>query len=290
MKTSTFVIASSLGGAAQQTLPRVDRAAVVRGVTSRGVFLTIDRRVIFVSIERWRGPLTINVDRPIDCAPGDSVRLSPTRLIFPAFEVELAGAAVWQPTAPSPPIRSSVEQCETLRQLTASVLARRAPDGFGVLLPHLLDLPEKQAFSAGEAALLARLKQLRESLGNANFEQAATLIDGLLGLGRGLTPSGDDVTIGLLLMLNRWRRDRDWRELNQRVIDLADRRTTTLSANLIACAANGDADERLITVIDGVVRGTPSPEDCAACVLDWGNSSGLDALIGMALTLTGVCT
>jgi hypothetical protein len=74
--------------------------------------------------------------------------------------------------------------------------------------------------------------------------------------------------------------------LNQRVIDLAYQRTTTLSANLIACAAHGEADERLINAVDGIVTGTPSHAACVECVLGWGHSSGLDALIGMALTTT----
>ena len=63
-------------------------------------------------------------------------------------------------------------------------------------------------------------------------------------------------------------------------------RTTTISANLIECAAKGEADERLINIVDGIMTGQPSLEDCVDCVLAWGNSSGTDALIGMALTLS----
>jgi hypothetical protein len=259
-----------------------DQSARVMGVTSRGLFLAIEQRVLFVSFERWRGPLTINVEGPLDCVIGDRVRLSPTRLIFPATEVDLSAVEVWHPGVPSC-ARPLTEQREALGQLASSVLARRAPEGFGGLLLHLVDLPEKPALSAIEAALLTWLNQLRDSIQYADFDQATTLIEGLLGLGRGLTPSGDDVTIGLLLSLNRWPADRDWRELNQRVIDLAYQRTTTISANLIECAAAGEADERLINIVDGLVTGTPSRDECVECVLDWGNSSGIDALIGMAL-------
>ncbi len=295
--------AHSIGLAAAQVTSRGGEAKVI-GITSRGLFLSIDQRVLFVSVERWRGPLTINVDRTFDCALGDSVRLSPTRLIFPAIEIDLSAAEVWQPTAPAI-ARSIADQREALRQLASSVLARKAPEGFGLLLPHLLDLPEKQALSASEAALLARLTQLRESIQQQYFDQATIVIESLLGLGRGLTPSGDDVTIGLLLMLNPGRpstarrahperngvESKDARRsaqdalmaFNQRVVESAYQRTTTISANLIECAANGEADERLINVIDGLVTGTPSRDDCVEGVIGWGNSSGLDALIGMAL-------
>ena len=237
--------AHSIGLAAAQVTSRGGEAKVI-GITSRGLFLSIDQRVLFVSVERWRGPLTINVDRTFDCALGDSVRLSPTRLIFPAIEIDLSAAEVWQPTAPAI-ARSIADQREALRQLASSVLARKAPEGFGLLLPHLLDLPEKQALSASEAALLARLTQLRESKDARRSAQDALMA------------------------------------FNQRVVESAYQRTTTISANLIECAANGEADERLINVIDGLVTGTPSRDDCVEGVIGWGNSSGLDALIGMAL-------
>jgi hypothetical protein len=70
------------------------------------------------------------------------------------------------------------------------------------------------------------------------------------------------------------------------VIDVAYQRTTTLSANLIECAAQGEADERLISVVDGIMTGEPSVADCAKYILDWGSSSGIDALVGMAIVLT----
>lgn len=283
-------------------------AAVGRiiGVTSRGVFVQIASRVIFPTTERYRGPLTINLDRSLVVTNGERVRLSPTRLIFQAIEVDLSAAEVWQPAAPAI-IRPIAAQCETLKQLVQAVRARKPLEGFGGLLPHLLDLPEKPVLSAADAALLARLNQLRSILQDAtpasSFPQAAggnpanqlsTLLVPLLGLGRGLTPSGDDVIIGLWLMLKRAssprmnsRPDREnmLKQVAARLVTEAYRRTTTLSANLIECAADGEADERLITVVDGIMTGRPSLDDCASCVVEWGNSSGTDALIGMALAI-----
>ena len=279
--------AKSIGHMAAKVTSLGGEAKVI-GVTSRGLFLSLDRRVLFVSFERWRGPLTINIERAIDCTLGESVRLSATRLIFSTIEVDLSAAKVWQPSLPSS-ARPMAEQRDTLRQLASSVLARKTPEGFGALLPHLLDLPEKQTLSASDAALLARMTQLRELIQQGDFDQATTMIEGLLGRGRGLTPSGDDVTIGLLLMLNRHpeRNEVESKDalvaFNHRVIQSAYQRTTALSANLIECAANDEADERLINVVDGLVTGTPPIEDCVNYVLEWGSSSGIDALVGMAL-------
>jgi hypothetical protein len=60
-------------------------------------------------------------------------------------------------------------------------------------------------------------------------------------------------------------------------------KTTTVSANLIDCAARGQADERLIRALDGIETGELSALECAHALGSWGNTSGLDALIGMGL-------
>ena len=50
----------------------------------------------------------------------------------------------------------------------------------------------------------------------------------------------------------------------------ASQKTTLLSANLIACASQGQADERLISALDGMLTGNPAPEQCAAVYPSWG--------------------
>jgi hypothetical protein len=119
--------------------------------------------------------------------------------------------------------------------------------------------------------------------------RAAEVAAGLLGMGPGLTPSGDDVVMGLLLALNRcaaggWDRG-DLDQLNRALIDAATQRTTLLSANAITCAAAGEADERLLAPLDAAWGGrAPSPEAVVG-LLGWGASSGRDALVGMAVAL-----
>ncbi len=114
-------------------------------------------------------------------------------------------------------------------------------------------------------------------------------LEALLGLGSGLTPSGDDIVLGLLLALNRWgdvlAPGLERPAFNRAVLALAYARTTTLSANLIECASRGQADERLVTALDGLVTGVPGAESAAALLAGWGSSSGLDALCGMACIL-----
>ncbi len=110
-----------------------------------------------------------------------------------------------------------------------------------------------------------------------------------LGLGAGLTPSGDDMILGLLLAYRRWgtvlKTAFDLAKLNDRLNQAASQKTTLLSANLITCASQGQADERLIHALDGIMVGSPAPDQCAQDLANWGNSSGCDALVGMALAI-----
>jgi hypothetical protein len=109
----------------------------------------------------------------------------------------------------------------------------------------------------------------------------------VLGSGRGLTPSGDDFIIGLLLSLNRWGKafnhGPELHYLNRIIVRAAKEKTTTMSANLIESAANGQSDERLVNVVDAVFSGDPAIYDCIYPLMDWGASSGMDALAGIAM-------
>jgi hypothetical protein len=281
---------ASIGSIAWQVWQR-DQPATVIGVTSRGLFLSIDQRVLFVSFEHWRGPLTINLDRSIDqlraLDVGAAAVFSSARLIFPATEITLLASAdvMWQ--APSPVTAPCpIDQQRNTAQQIASIVLTRAPDrGFAPLLNPLIDLPPSGPLSAEQAVVLSILQMLRLAVHAHDVPAIQVSIDQLLGRGSGLTPSGDDCVLGLLLMLNRWQANRDWSDLNRAVINAAYQKTTTISANLIKCAAHGESDERLITVVDGIATGSTSIDDSVECVLDWGNSSGIDALVGMVMSL-----
>jgi hypothetical protein len=283
--------ATSIGHAAWQTWSH-DQPASVMGITSRGLFIRAADRVIFVSFETQHGPLTITLSQSIDqlhaLNGGDMAAFSNHRLIFPTIKstISASPADVWQaPLSVAAPCPFN-QQLYTLKQLASSVTLRRPSAGFGPLLAPLLDLSSSDALPTDQATLLTNLRSLQQALRENDLARTLNKIDQLLGRGSGLTPSGDDCVLGLLLMLNRWPRGIDRAELNRRVIEIAYRRTTTISANLIECSTEGQADERLIIVVDGVVTGTPSIADCVDHVLDWGSSSGIDALAGMMLAIT----
>jgi len=89
--------------------------------------------------------------------------------------------------------------------------------------------------------------------------------------------------------LNRWRippwKTSDLRTLNFQIVAAAYEKTTTLSANLIECASQGLANERLINALDWLVTGVALEPDIVPHLLEWGHSSGVDTFAGMAIAL-----
>ena len=131
---------------------------------------------------------------------------------------------------------------------------------------------------------------IQRHLEQSDLSAALEHIKGPLGHGSGLTPSGDDFIMGMLLTLNRCKEilefDENMLAFKQQIIETAYEKTTTLSANLIECAAQGLADERLVTTLDYLLTGIGEPKQILDDLLSWGNSSGIAALLGMLVAIT----
>ena len=289
-----IALAKTIGRLAYDALTP-DREAFLIGVTSRGLFVRVGAsRVIFLSFETHRSPLTLTLTEEVtelrSLEHGSPVRITSGQLIFPnaGVAVTVHPEAVWQQPPPSRSACPAAEQLDNLRFFAAQVALAKNGQGFSALLPPLLGLQTTTA--PGGDSLLTTLLGLRQALRSADVLAPAERIGKLLGMGSGLTPSGDDVVMGLLLALNRWRPvlwpGGDPGRLNALVVEAAYKATTTLSANLIECAAQGESDERLVIALDSVVTGHPPAGECVPLLLAWGNSSGADALVGMALALT----
>jgi len=279
------------------------QAGQVFGVTSRGIFIrTGAGGLIFLSFEEYRGPLTINLPEPF--APfqalqnSERVSTGKARLQIPAAHIEVvtAPAIVWH--IPPPDLgRMAAWQArlESCRNLAGLVNPEKKNAGLGALLPALLARPEETPGSELDAALQSLWPEairLRQALQEKNLSAVLGSLSAFLGCGRGLTPSGDDFVMGLLLMINRWgisTWEDAWRSaLSEKVILAANQKTTALSARLIACAAcpsAPQADERLVDVVDYICTGCGDAAGLAAALSGWGSSSGIDALAGMTLAV-----
>ncbi len=270
--------------------------AWVRGTTSGGVYVqTSTRWVVFLSVGRFLGPLTITLDRSmldlLDMPSASPAEVSDGRLVFPEIgaEVVAGGAPLW--TVPDRPgeLAPYDRRRQAIRFLAERAVAEKKGLGFSGFWPPILNLPpaENNPAERGDVTVLQRVQAVQRALERGEVNGIVDPISSLLGVGRGLTPSGDDFSLGMLLALNRWATDLlpagGLAGLKKSLVELAYERTTRLSANLIECASQGEADERLLHLVDSMFCGHPSPAESAEYMLKWGASSGVDASLGMGL-------
>lgn len=294
---STFTLAS-IGWVAHRILS-VDQPATLVGHTSRGAFLRAESGwIVFLSREPHRGPLTLNLHgaahllEHLDASV--QAEISGGELFFPSAGLHLSTSQgqVWRPGRPGGSSSTYASRLERIRAVAGGVVAHKSSQGMDAWLHSLLALTGQGPADESVGELLPLLNACRQALTDGQERKAALSLEPLLGRGSGLTPSGDDVIAGFLLALNRWRGlfscADGFYALNQTLVQAAYKHTTTLSANLIDCAVIGGADERLISALDYLVLGEGASTQLAETVsglLGWGNSSGADSLIGMALAL-----
>lgn len=256
----------------------------VGGVTKRGVFLFAgETSVSFLSSESYRGPLTINLCGGVPHAEhGQRVRLEAGHLHFPGGDItDLTGAAVWRPPEPQARRFSPSETHRLLREIAQLALTQQPAAGLVSFLAGLFDLPSPPLPSE----LLPARAALKTLL---TGHPLPGLLIPLMGLGRGLTPSGDDFICGYLLM--RARRGLGPLTGLDDLLAAARSRTTLLSAELIACASQGSADERLLTACDSLLNGSHNADAVFSLLAGYGSSSGIDAFCGMALEIIAAPT
>jgi Protein of unknown function (DUF2877) len=119
---------------------------------------------------------------------------------------------------------------------------------------------------------------LRER-GEGNLEACAAR---LIGLGPGLTPSGDDFLIGALAALDALHQTDIHAALGRAVLAAAAR-TTPLSASLLRAAAAGHVGESLHMMVAALVTGDADAAVEAAASI--GHTSGWDALAGAVVMM-----
>ncbi len=267
----------------------------VRGTTSRGVYLFASpHTIVFLTRDPTPGPFSVNIASfPAEfdhLASGDPATFAADRLVLPTegLAISTAGAPVWK--TPPPPAADALtpELCiQTLTGIAHDVLEVKGWVGLAGQLFELLHLvlpepPERDALGLRQA-----LASAREALADRSPAGLISALAPALGLGPGLTPSGDDLISGVLLALRRSQAiplasgELDW--LAQELVAAAYEKTTTYSANLIEAAAAGEADERVQKACDAVFAGFPDPVSAASAISHWGSSSGVDTLTGFAL-------
>jgi hypothetical protein len=224
--------------------------------------------------------------RLIGLRVGMVVRASEASVRVPdaGLEIQLDGAPRWSPRFPSPGELAAAATLGWGRRAAATrafARARASTGGFGPLLREDIGSDDLQGFAGAARPILGRLVAALESGDRGAAAAAAT---GLIGLGPGLTPSGDDALVGIEAALHAL--DSPVAGFLSLALDDVEDRTTALAATLLRHAAAGEFAERLHTLIRALV----GPDDGSiAMALDrataWGATSGTDSLVGVLIGL-----
>ena len=129
---------------------------------------------------------------------------------------------------------------------------------------------------------LAGTRALRNGLKSGNTAKLDEAVSLFLGLGHGLTPSGDDALSGALMMLFALRKDAQAIILGRCISANMDNATSALSCAFLRAACDGEPSAALHQAITALLVNAP-PGDVISPIRAIGQTSGFDMLAGVLL-------
>lgn len=286
--------AGTVGVLAHRTLDHVGQATVVARF-ERSFCLDIAGRLITIGDERLHdGPLNLRLaygfppgaTAALDIAMGETWTVSPGRLHrVDGPEIDLAKARIWRPEEPCKTVDRSLLSRNLAFLRRCLTEQEKSYDG---LIRLVIDA--KPPRTTTERAALPHITSLAASLprwlAHNDVDDPASALQ-LLGLGPGLTPSGDDLLAGLLITWHHVGASRPAERLGHELLTNGAERTNVISLAHLEAAAEGFGAAPLhdLLLAMGGDDHTAIVEalDAASKI---GHSSGLDAIAGMVLALT----
>jgi len=204
-----------------------------------------------------------------------------------------AQARLWQSVAP-PADWDRVVLSTGLDALEAEFRRRAPVDGLAPMIPWLLpgrsigvsvSVLNRALIEAAASGIAALRTWLASVVGRGETHAyPPRAVESLVGLGPGLTPSGDDLLGGALIALRAlgWPRVAD--TLGCWLLPRARARTHAISYAHLACAAGGEGAAALHDTLATLCSpGAPGLGECVDALRTLGHSSGWDGMAGMAL-------
>lgn len=246
-----------------------------------------DRRGVVVSVHARAVGLLLDDGPLVALLPADSP-LHPWAITLPVARQDVARIVQGAPVRVSEGVVETGELRLELAGLEVVDLRLRrrprklAPAAVRTLARRAAALPPAGPFEPALAAALGRFRA-----GGEVRELAA-----LVGLGEGLTPSGDDAIVGVLAGLDAASEaSGDAAALRGRLcaaLELGTSRTTRLAAQMLDAAAAGFYAEPALGVLDALAPPRPDAAALARAVaglLAVGHRSGGDTLRGISAAL-----
>ena len=143
-----------------------------------------------------------------------------------------------------------------------------------------------RSLSATNAAACTALAPLCAGRQAFTISTLFTLVQALIGLGEGLTPSGDDFLVGLLAVLHitGFLLGHVGSPVHEQFCQCIRLGTSQLSGEFLRCAFEGHFAEPLVMLVRALCApATDAWPAHAVTLATVGHSSGVDAMVGIAL-------
>ena len=270
----TTLRATNIGQVAYGTLESLKAGSfgeIVNCFSNSFYIRTPDEELVFVTSRHLKSPVTINLDSMVDfehsLKPLDPVFYEQPELrVGDNLTIDVSGA-----TTQASQLDLSVLRIETLREelyIATTILA--------ILDTHQSVLDDRSlAYEGAKQFVFTGILPLRDSNNTELFRKAA---GGIVGLGAGFTPSGDDVLAGFLATYNSLSRamsrpkilmdfeflkkNTGW--ISAKLLDYMQREVVDDQvAHLIRSAGSEDKDEFIIALEGLLPRGHTSGVDIA---------------------------
>jgi hypothetical protein len=302
-----------IGKPVWELLPQYGLAGTVIASFSRSCWLETPGGRVFAVADHQsgEGPLTVGAALPEGLALAELGIEQGTELVADGVDfglgdrliLRMAGASIWCP-ASSGPRASNDEVARRLWALVNSVAVDAPVEGLAPLIGHLGQLTYGDVLVPEDANLVARFAMpsvvlLAKGVVHGNVDAMDQAVRGLIGLGPGLTPSGDDMLGGLMVALrtalgpvsrnegplpgfSQSSRVPIVGELSQSIIRHTTR-TNRISAALLEQAALGVGSAAQHQVVRCLLEFMPATglETAVAKLVRWGHTSGWDSFTGI---------
>ncbi len=289
--------AVSIGPIAAEVLRNAAQLDVI-AVFERSFYLMAPNGIVCVALDSLGpGPINVLITQHAGVQPwtgglpaeSKAVTSAGRLTIASAFTIDLVTAQPW-----APPAWTAVTG-EAIARGVAEVM-RLAPtmvpdDGLAALVLAPAHRATRTATGEAASGLVAELTRvltvdLKRGAWSNDALRAATL---LVGLGPGLTPSGDDLLGGMMLALSALGRDemRDalWHAIGAELDEL----TVPISAMHLSAAADGLGAQAMHEMIGAVIEGNAARIAALLPTMSTiGATSGWDAIAGVLLVLGAV--
>ena len=198
----------------------------------------------------------------------------------------LEQAMVWRPSLPRTTEASLAELGRAAEALAAAVPELEAPRGLGLLLGG--GTPD---FPLGNAR--AHMVRVAQMVSGGDMDGLAAAIAGLIGLGAGLTPSGDDFLAGIAFATRLGEAAQAGLRPHGQAIREAIRKAIPQKTNRVSAALLSDATQgfgfRAMHELSAALAARRDGEalEAARRLTALGHSSGWDLLVGLLAGLAG---